>query len=103
MSGARARSPWWEVSTGPSLDVAGRVIAFSSRHPIDPSDLKHDFDLFVEEIPVVRERTMRIQSGESGRVGSRRTVVHDQMPELLQVLKHLCAASPIFPRVWVVM
>ena len=57
VSGARARSPWWEVSTGPSLDAAGRVIAFSSRHPIDASDLKHDFDLFVEEIPVVRERT----------------------------------------------
>jgi Tol biopolymer transport system component len=57
VSGARARSPWWEVSTGPSLDAAGRVIAFSSRHPIDRSDLKHDFDLFVEEIPVVRERT----------------------------------------------
>ena len=57
VSGGRARSPWWEVSTGPSLDAAGRVIAFSSRHPIDPSDLKHDFDLFVEEIPVVRERT----------------------------------------------
>jgi Tol biopolymer transport system component len=57
VSGAGARSPWWGVSTGPSLDAAGRVIAFSSRHPIDPSDLKHDFDLFVEEIPVQRERT----------------------------------------------
>ena len=53
VSGARARSPWWEVSTGPSLDAAGRVIAFSSRHPIDPSDVKHDFDLFVEEMPLV--------------------------------------------------
>ena len=57
VSGARARSPWWEVSTGPSLDAAGRLIAFSSRHPIDPSDVKHDFDVFVEEMPVVRERT----------------------------------------------
>ena len=55
VSGAGARSPWWEVSTGPSLDAAGRVIAFSSRHPIDPSDVKHDFDLFVEELPVVSE------------------------------------------------
>ena len=53
VSGARAKSPWWEVSTGPSLDAAGRVIAFSSRHPIDPSDVKHDFDLFVEEMPLV--------------------------------------------------
>jgi hypothetical protein len=33
------------------------VIAFSSRHPIDPSDVNHDFDLFIEEMPVVRERT----------------------------------------------
>ena len=46
-------APWWEVSTGPSLDAAGRVIAFSSRHPIDSSDVKHDFDLFVEEMPLV--------------------------------------------------
>ncbi len=53
VSGARAKSPWWEASTGPSLDAAGRVIAFSSRHPIDPSDVKHDFDLFVEEMPLV--------------------------------------------------
>ena len=57
VSGARPRSPWWEVSTGPSLDAAGRVIAFSSCHPIDASDVQHDFDLFVEEIPVMRERT----------------------------------------------
>ena len=53
VSGARARSPWWEVSTGPSLDAAGRVIAFSSRHPTDASDVKHDFDLFIEEMPLV--------------------------------------------------
>ena len=57
VSGARATSTWWEVSAGPSLDAAGRVIAFSSRHPIDSSDLKHDFDLFVEEMTLVRERT----------------------------------------------
>ena len=57
VSGARATAPWWEVSAGPSLDAAGRVIAFSSRHPIDSSDLKHDFDLFVEEMTLVRERT----------------------------------------------
>ena len=54
VSGARAKSPWWEASTGPSLDAAGRVIAFSSRHPIDPSDVKHDFDLFVEEVTLER-------------------------------------------------
>ena len=29
-------------------------------------------------------------------------MVHEHMPELLQVLKHFCAASPISPRVWVV-
>jgi Tol biopolymer transport system component len=60
VSGARAKSPWWEASTGPSLDAAGRVIAFSSRHPIDPSDVKHDFDLFVEEMPRVRESTTHL-------------------------------------------
>ncbi len=59
VSGARARSPWWEVSAGPSLDAAGRVIAFSSRHPIDASDVKHDFDLFIEEMPHARARSRR--------------------------------------------
>ena len=50
VSGARADAgPWWEVSAGPALDATGRLIAFSSRHPIDASDVRHDFDLFVEE------------------------------------------------------
>jgi Tol biopolymer transport system component len=57
MSGAHERASWWEASAGPSLDAAGRVIAFSSRHPIDSSDTRHDFDLFVEELPGVREPT----------------------------------------------
>ena len=73
VSGARARSPWWEVSTGPSLDAAGRVIAFSSRHPIDPSDVKHDFDLFVEEIPVVREPTSKRGPASTLRASCRST------------------------------
>jgi hypothetical protein len=51
VSGTHGRAPWWEVSTGPSLDAAGRVIAYSSLHPIDSSDTAHDFDLFVEELP----------------------------------------------------
>ena len=55
VSGAGASSPWWEVSTGPALDAAGHVLAFSSRHPIDPGDVTHDFDLFVEAMPLVRE------------------------------------------------
>ncbi len=46
LSGDRAGS-WMEPSIGPSLDAAGDVIAFSSRHPINPHDTKNDFDLFV--------------------------------------------------------
>src|SRR5215216_37495 len=42
---------------------------------------------------------MRIQ--ESGRLDRRSTVVHEHMPELLQMLKHLRAVAPISARVWV--
>ena len=55
VSGAPGGAGWWEASAGPSLDAAGRVIAFSSLHPIDSTDLGHDFDLFVEERPRIRE------------------------------------------------
>lgn len=48
VSGAEANRPqWWEASHGPAVDGAGRVIAFSSLHPRDASDLEHDFDLFI--------------------------------------------------------
>jgi Tol biopolymer transport system component len=38
---------WIEPSVGPALDARGDVIAFSSRHPIDGSDVRNDFDVFV--------------------------------------------------------
>jgi Tol biopolymer transport system component len=38
---------WWTSSIGPALDAAGRVFAFSSRHPTGPEDDGADFDLFV--------------------------------------------------------
>ena len=39
---------WMEASRGPALDGSGRVLAFSSRHPIDALDQGEDFDLFVK-------------------------------------------------------
>ena len=44
---SRGRALWKEPSFGPAIDGAGTVIAFSSRHPIDGSDDRDDFDLFV--------------------------------------------------------
>ena len=38
---------WMEPSGGPSIDAAGSVVAFSSRHPTDASDKRNDFDLYV--------------------------------------------------------
>ncbi len=40
----------WEDSTGPSLDEAGDIVAFSSRHAIDASDMGADYDLFIHRI-----------------------------------------------------
>lgn len=40
-------SAWMEPSAGPSIDAAGTVVAFSSRHPTDASDKGNDFDLYV--------------------------------------------------------
>jgi Tol biopolymer transport system component len=42
-----AAAGWMEPSTGPSLDETGALVVFSSRHPIDASDMENDFDLFV--------------------------------------------------------
>lgn len=44
---ADAAGGWMEASGGPSLDAGGEVVAFSSRHPINATDRKNDFDLFV--------------------------------------------------------
>ncbi len=41
---------WMEPSAGPALDATGRVIAFSSRHPVDAADRGGDFDLFVRAL-----------------------------------------------------
>ena len=38
---------WMESSGGPAIDGSGRIVAFSSRHPINASDTLNDFDLFV--------------------------------------------------------
>jgi Tol biopolymer transport system component len=38
---------WMEWSVGPSIDGSGRVVAFSSRHPMDAADRLDDADLFV--------------------------------------------------------
>ena len=38
---------WMEWSAGPAIDGSGQVIAFSSRHPTDAQDLRHDLDLFI--------------------------------------------------------
>lgn len=38
---------WMERSRGPSLDGAGRIIAFASLHPRNDLDRNHDEDLFV--------------------------------------------------------
>jgi Tol biopolymer transport system component len=38
---------WMEGSRRPMLDAAGRVLIFSSRHPIDDEDMRSDDDLFI--------------------------------------------------------
>jgi Tol biopolymer transport system component len=44
---SRGRTPWMEPSIGPATDRSGAVVAFVSRHPLDQSDDRHDYDLFV--------------------------------------------------------
>jgi len=38
---------WMAPSVAPALDARGRVVTFTSRHPIDAGDDRNDFDLFV--------------------------------------------------------
>lgn len=47
LSEGPGRKLWWTSSVGPVVDAAGRVFAFSSRHPTGPEDDRADFDLFV--------------------------------------------------------
>jgi Tol biopolymer transport system component len=42
---------WMENSRAPSLDDAGQVLAFGSRHPINRCDEAHDEDLYVYRLP----------------------------------------------------
>jgi Tol biopolymer transport system component len=49
---------WMEWSIGISIDAAGRVVAFSSRHPMDTSDRLDDLDLFIRPLspPALTDR-----------------------------------------------
>jgi Tol biopolymer transport system component len=53
--GPFAREPWWNASSGVASDGTGRVVAFSSREPIDDADLHHDDDLVVEVLTATVE------------------------------------------------
>jgi Tol biopolymer transport system component len=44
---SRGRTPWMEPSIGPAADGGGRIVVFASRHPLDQTDDRHDYDLFV--------------------------------------------------------
>jgi Tol biopolymer transport system component len=55
--GPYAREPWWNASSGVASDGTGRIVAFSSREPIDDADLDHDDDLFVEVLPGAGQAT----------------------------------------------
>jgi Tol biopolymer transport system component len=41
---------WMEPSTGPAIDGAGTVVAFSSRHAMDITDKANDYDLFIRQL-----------------------------------------------------
>jgi Tol biopolymer transport system component len=43
-------SEWMEASGSPAIDGSGRIVAFSSRHPINAADTRNDFDLFVLDL-----------------------------------------------------
>jgi len=44
---ADGTSEWMAASRRPSLDGSGRVLIFSSRHPIDEDDMNNDDDLYI--------------------------------------------------------
>jgi hypothetical protein len=49
-----------EVSAAPALGSSGQLLAFSSRHPVDATDLAGDFDLFVRSLtppPVITRKS----------------------------------------------
>jgi hypothetical protein len=45
---------WMEESAAPAIDASGRIVAFTSRHPIDERDVANDFDLFVHVSSLIR-------------------------------------------------
>ena len=48
VSGDRAGAEaWWEPSIGPAIDRGGKVVVFSTRHPIAVADEAGDYDLFI--------------------------------------------------------
>jgi Tol biopolymer transport system component len=47
---------WMENSRAPSLDDAGQVLAFGSRHPINRRDEARDEDLYVYRLPLRESR-----------------------------------------------
>jgi Tol biopolymer transport system component len=49
---------WMEDSVAPAISAAGDVIAFSSRRPIDRSDIDNDFDLFIH-VPIPARNGVR--------------------------------------------
>lgn len=46
---------WMAASRSPSLDHAGGVLVFSSRHPVDDADLMNDDDLYIQMLPVTHQ------------------------------------------------
>jgi Tol biopolymer transport system component len=50
---------WMEESRGPSIDDAGRIVAFASKHPIDADDIANDEDLYVAGSELARLLTAR--------------------------------------------
>jgi Tol biopolymer transport system component len=64
--GGLAREAWWRASGGPAVDGTGRVVAFSSRQPIDENDLEDDDDLYVEVLPIGGDRAVGVGGGPCG-------------------------------------
>jgi len=55
---------WMENSRAPSLDDAGQVLAFGSRHPINGRDEAHDEDLYVYRLPAPAAQRAADHHGE---------------------------------------
>jgi Tol biopolymer transport system component len=49
--GPGTREAWWTPSAGAAIDATGRIVAFSSRQPVDEADLEDDDDVFLAVLP----------------------------------------------------